>query len=111
MLTSIELSTIRITFTSSNNTDMETQQIINGKSQFFADLIDESKAININGKVTPKGYYNLIVTIRDLGLYEIGMKPNRHWKISDVKAYFGIKGTATQMRAELKAIKEAITQG
>jgi len=90
---------------------MNTQQIINGKSQFFADLIDESKAININGKVTPKGNYNLIVTIRDLGLYEIGMKPNRHWKISDVKAYFGIKGTATQMRAELKAIKEAITQG
>ena len=86
MLTSIELSTIRITFTSSNNANMKTQQIINGKSQFFADLIDESKAININGKVTPKGYYNLIVTIRDLGLYEIGMKPNRHWKISDVKA-------------------------
>ena len=105
------MSTIRITFTSSNNANMKTQQIINGKSQFFADLIDESKAININGKVTPKGYYNLIVTIRDLGLYEIGMKPHRHWKISDVKAYFGIKGTASQMRAELKAIKEAITQG
>jgi hypothetical protein len=90
---------------------MNTQQIINGNSQFYADLIDENKAINVNGSMMPKGYYNLIITIRDLGLYEIGLKPNRHWKISQVKAYFGIKGTATQMRAELKAIKEAITQG
>ncbi len=90
---------------------MNTQQIINGNSQFYADLIDENKAINVNGSMMPKGYYNLIITIRDLGLYEIGLKPNRHWKISHVKAYFGIKGTATQMRAELKAIKEAITQG
>lgn len=112
MLTSIELSTIRTTFTSSNNTDMKTQQItINADSQFYADLVNDSKAIDINGAKTSKGYWNLIVTIRDLGLYEVGMKPNRHWKISDVKAYFGIKGTATQMRAELKAIKEALTKG
>lgn len=89
---------------------MKTQQIINGNSQFFQDLIDESKAINVNGSMMPRGYYNLIVSIRDLSLYEVGMKPHRHWKISHVKAYFGIKGTATQMKEELKAIKEVLTQ-
>lgn len=92
--------------------DMNTQQItINGRSQFYADLMDENKDLDVNGVMMSKGYWNLIITIRDLGLYEVGMKPNRHWKISHVKAYFGIKGTATQMRAELKAIKEALTQG
>ena len=90
---------------------MQTKQLINGDSQFFTDLIDESKAISINGTLTPKGYYNLIVSIRDLGLYEGGIKPHKNWKISDVKAYFGIKGTATQMRAQLKEIKEALLQG
>lgn len=90
---------------------MNTQPIIDGNSQFFQDLIDESKAINVNGRQMPKGYYNLIITIRDLSLYEVGMKPNRHWKITDVKKYFGIKGTATKMKEQLQAIKEAITQG
>jgi len=90
---------------------MNTQITINGSSQFYADLMNESKDINVNGAMMSKGYWNLIVSIRDLGLYEVGLKPNRNWKISHVKAYFGIKGTATQMRNELKAIKDALTQG
>ena len=107
------MSTISINIAYRINTnDMNTQQItINGSSQFYADLMDENKDLDVNGVMMSKGYWNLIVSIRDLGLYEVGMKPNRHWKISHVKAYFGIKGTATQMRAELKAIKEALTQG
>ena len=107
-----DVHTMPIFVLSKYTNDMNTQQItINADSQFYADLLDENKAIDINGATTSKGYWNLIITIRDLGLYEVGMKPNRHWKISDVKAYFGIKGTATQMRAELKAIKDALTQG
>lgn len=89
-----------------NNTEMKTKQIINGQSQFYADLIKETK--NFNG--TNRGYYNLILSIRDLKLYESGMKPNRHWKISDVKTYFGIKGSATSMRKYLEEVLEAIKQ-
>lgn len=36
--------------------------------------------------------YNLILTRRDVNLYLKDIKPHRGWKISDVKAYFGIKG-------------------
>jgi len=82
---------------------METKQIINGQSQFYADLIKETSGTN-------RGYYNLILSIRDLKLYEFGMKPNRHWRISDVKTYFGIKGTATSMREYLEEVLEAIKQ-
>lgn len=82
---------------------METNQIINGQSQFYLDLIKETNGVN-------KGWYNLIVSIRDLKLYEFGMKPNSAWKISDVKTYFGIKGTATSMRKDLERILESIKQ-
>lgn len=80
--------------------------------QFIQDLLDESKAININGNMTAKGYWNLVLSIRDCSMYaKFGMKPHRHWKISDVKAYFGIKGTSQGIHEKLVQIKEAITQG
>lgn len=89
---------------------MNTQEIsINIDSQFFQDLMDESKAININGNMVAKGYWNLVLSIRDCSMYaKFGMKPNRHWKITDVKKYFGIKGTATQVHEQLVAIKEML---
>jgi len=82
---------------------METKQIINGQSQFYLDLIKETNGTN-------RGYYNLILSIRDLKLYEVGMKPNRHWKISDVKTYFGIKGDAKSMREYLENVLKSIKQ-
>ena len=80
---------------------MTTKQLINGESQFYADLIKETNGTN-------RGYYNLIVTIRDLKLYSVGIIPNRYWKITDVKKYFGIKGNAVTMKAQLEEILEAI---
>lgn len=82
---------------------METKQIINGQSQFYADLIKETNGTN-------RGYYNLILSIRDLKLYEVGLKPNRYWRISDVKTYFGIKGDARSMREYLENVLNAIKQ-
>lgn len=80
---------------------MNTKQIINGQSQFYADLIKETSGTNI-------GWYNLVLSIRDLGLYSHGIIPHRYWKISDVKTYFGIKGNATSMKAQLEEILKAI---
>lgn len=82
---------------------------LNPNTQFFLDLIDEKTQMNVNGNLIPKGYYNLIISIRDCGIYAVGMKPHRHWKISDVKRYFGVKGNAQQIYNELKEIKKAIT--
>lgn len=82
---------------------------INPESQFFDDMTDESKVINFNGSTMPLGYYNLIVTIRDVSMYsKVGMKPHRYWSIGDVKKYFGIKGSAESMLEQLKAYKEII---
>ena len=59
-------------------------------TQFEQDLEQD---LSVNGKASSKGMWNLIVSKRDLGLWsKIGMKPNRHWKVTDVKRYFGLKG-------------------
>ena len=55
--------------------------------------IDLEQDLSVNGSASSKGMYNLIVSKRDLGLWsKIGMKPHRHWKVTDVKRYFGLKG-------------------
>ncbi len=74
---------------------------MNINNQFLIDLHDKSTDVN-------KGYYNLIVTIRDLKLYSIGIKPNRYFKITDVKKYFRLKGNAKQMLQKLIEIHEIV---
>jgi len=59
------------------------------ETQFMRDWY---KPMMINKKESSRGYYNLVVSIRDLKLWKMGLKPHRYWKISDVKRYFGIKG-------------------
>ena len=78
-------------------------------TQFFKDMIDESKTLNVNNNTMPLGYWNLIISIRDCKLYSKGIKPNRHWKISDVKTYFGLKGDASKLVIQLEDIKSALT--
>jgi len=78
-------------------------------TQFYKDLIDESKSINVNGNEVSLGYWNLIISIRDCKLYSIGLKPNRHWKINNVKTYFGIKGDASKLVTQLEKIKNTLT--
>lgn len=59
---------------------------------FIKDLVDPRKSIDVNGSPTSRGYYNLVVSIRDLGLWKMGLKPHRFWKVTDVKNYFGLTG-------------------
>ena len=73
------------------------------KTQFE---LDWYKPMRINTMQSNKGYYNLVLTIRDLGIYtKIGMKPHRHWRLKDIKQYFGITGNASSMLAILQAFK------
>tara|TARA_R110000744_G_C19128595_1_gene536793 strand:+ start:32 stop:373 length:342 start_codon:yes stop_codon:yes gene_type:complete len=68
---------------------------INTDSQFMNDL------------QTHKGIYNLIVTKRDINLYvKLDMKPNRFWKITDVKKYFGIKGKKQSILEKIELLCE-----
>ena len=64
--------------------------------------IDLQNGININGVNSSRGYYNLIVSIRDVKLHKLGIKPRRGFKISDVKKYFGIKGNVFNVLEELE---------
>lgn len=84
--------------------------VIAENTQFYKDLVDENKAISINGTPTSKGYYNLIVSIRDCKLFAVGIKPHRFWKITDVKKYFGIKGNAKQLKEQLEEMQKILTE-
>ena len=79
---------------------------INTNTQFYRDMTDQNKVINVNNGTMPLGYYNLIVSIRDCGLYAVGIKPHRNWKITDVKRYFGLTGSAQSLKAQLEEIRD-----
>jgi len=73
------------------------------KTQFE---LDWEKPMRINTMESNRGYYNLVLTIRDLSLYtKVGLKPHRHWRLKDVKQYFGITGSAASMLTRLQAFK------
>jgi len=66
---------------------------------------DLQKSIQVNDGSMPIGIWNLIVSIRDVSLYTKGIKPHRSWRITDVKKYFGAKGSAEKVLEHLKEIK------
>jgi len=78
-------------------------------TQFFKDMTDESKTLNVNNGTMPLGYRNLIISIRDCKLYSKGIKPHRNWKITNVKKYFGLTGDASKLVLQLEDIKNALT--
>ena len=41
---------------------------------------------------------------------EIGMKPTRHWRITDVKKYYGVKGGPAKVADQLDAIYDSIKE-
>lgn len=73
---------------------------INGECQFLKDL-ETPNPVN-------KGIYNLMITRRDLSLYIKGIKPHRHWKISEVKKYFGINGNKETLLNKINLLHEVV---
>jgi hypothetical protein len=65
--------------------------------------------LNVNGHNMGRGMYNLIVSIRDVKLFTIGMKPHRNWTLKDVKFYFGLVGGKGKCLEQLEAYKEFFT--
>ena len=61
--------------------------------------------LNVPYAGMPAGLWNLVCTKRDLTMYvKHGMKPHRHWKVTDVKKYFGIKGTGEKLLADFMKV-------
>lgn len=64
----------------------------------FVNSIFSGDTINMNGTPMLIAEYNLIICKRDIGLWtKLKMKPHRHWKVSEVKEYFGIKGSGENL--------------
>ena len=51
-------------------------------------------------------YWNLVVSIRDVGLFTKGIVPNRHWRLKHVKEYFGLKGSKEKIYHQLQEMLE-----
>ena len=49
--------------------------------------------------------YNLAVSIRDLKLWDAGIRPHRHWRLKHVKDYFGVTGNAKSILKQLNHIQ------
>jgi hypothetical protein len=76
-------------------------------TQFEQDLEQD---LSVNGSASSKGMWNLIVSKRDLGLWKRGMKPNRHWKVTDVKRYFGLKGNKEKLYEDICKMVDEYTK-
>ena len=59
---------------------------------------DTDTIIEVNGKTTNLGYFNLAKSVRELKSFvETGEKPAIGWKISDIKKYYGLKGNKVKI--------------
>jgi len=73
-------------------------------TQFVSDLI-EGTPMNVNGSPMSPGIWNMIISKRDLRMWvQLKMKPHRHWRVTDVKRYFGIKGSGQKLLDQLLAL-------
>ena len=73
---------------------------INADCQFMSDL---------NNNAT-MARYNVIVVKGQLQLFSKGIKPNRHFRLKDIKRYFGITGNTETLINKINAIDKAIKE-
>ena len=95
----------------SNSNYQKAMDFIHTKSntQFYLDLIDEAKVIEVNGRPMSLGVWNLICSNRELTIYiKGGLKPHRGWKVTNVKKYFGLKGSGEKLLEDFLEIKKNI---
>ena len=71
---------------------------IDGNCQFMQDL---------NNNAT-MARYNVIVVKGQLQLFSKGIKPNRHFRLKDIKRYFGITGNTDTLINKINAIDKVI---
>jgi hypothetical protein len=73
---------------------------INEDCKFFKDLQENQKM----------AMWNLITSKGAVRLWTRGIKPNRHWKISDVKWYFGMNGNKDVLLKKLELLYDVLNE-
>jgi len=68
----------------------------------------DERTINVNGKETPMGIYNLLILSSQCKLYAKGITPHRGWRFGNVKKYFGVTGNRQKVADTLEAYKYAL---
>lgn len=82
---------------------------INTNAPFWEQIRDDQNTMYVDGAQVPRAYYNLLMSIYAVRLYSKGIRPNRHWKIGQVKQYFGVSGNAETVKEALEFIKYSLT--
>jgi hypothetical protein len=83
----------------SGMTDKQIVELID--SQFWHDWTTSTTPVN-------PGWWNLTISVRDLKMWTRGIKANRHWKVSNVKDYFNIRGNKESLVTQIEAIQRLI---
>ena len=73
---------------------------INEDCKFFQDL----------KKNQQMAIYNLITSKGAVKLFTKGIKPSRHWRLTDVKNYFGMKGNSETLLKKLQVLHRILTE-
>ena len=73
---------------------------INGDCQFCSDLSKNSKI----------AIYNLIIVKGQLQLFSKGIKPSRHFRLKDIKSYFGVTGNLESITSKINAISGVVEE-
>ena len=68
--------------------------------QFFSDLTNNAQIAR----------YNLIVVTGQLKLYSKGIKPSRHFRLKDIKNYFGITGNLESITNKIDVINNVVEE-
>lgn len=88
-----------------------TQKELDSYAIPFLRELARNETIMFNGKRTYLAIYNLILAKRDLGLWAAGMKPHRHWRVTDVKKHYGLKGNDREKLVEqIKDLYKAVME-
>jgi len=84
---------------------------INQDCKFIEDMANPNNLISVNDENMNKAYYNLLTSIYSVKLYNKGLKINRHFKITDVKKYFGFQERDNDLFLEyLEGLKDLINE-
>ena len=54
------------------------------------------------------GLWNLSVCVGQVKMFSMGIKPSRHWRLKDVKNYFGISGNTETILEKLNHINKIV---
>jgi len=84
---------------------------IKHNTRFIEDLNKTLKTYDSNSNISNKfscgmGTYNLMIHKRDIGLFCIGMKPHKNWRLKDLKEYFGLKGKKEKCKEQIEFLAD-----